>query len=151
MGYEHRVLKAECGHCKRQVAWSWKPPRETPTTWSCKCRYRNFLKPPPKWPDIPRTLYIGHERNKRLRLHPIPPDVPDSYTRWAKHYSIRSFLYQASRSLGVCHYTCRDRGTVMDEVVFSDRCCRPEDANDQWAEDFECHIASGWTNGQTEC
>jgi hypothetical protein len=146
MGYEHRALKAECGHCKRQVAWSWKPPLKTPTTWLCQCRYRNFLTPPPKWPDLPLTLYIGHERNKRLRLHPIPPDISDAH--WAQPYSIRSFLYQASRSLGGCHYMCGDRGTVMDERVFSDRCCQSWEADDEsWAEraiHLECHIAGGW-------
>ena len=28
----HRALKAECGHCKREVAWSWKPPTKTHAT-----------------------------------------------------------------------------------------------------------------------
>lgn len=149
MAYEHRAIKAACGHCKREVAWSWKPPVKTPATWRCTCGYRNFLKSQPKWPDLPLTLYIGHERHKRLRLHPIPPDVSDAH--WAQPYSIRSFLFQASRSLGGCHYMCRDRGTVMDERVFSDRCCQPEEADNSWAEDFECHIASGWTGGEIEC
>ena len=149
MAYEHRALRAACGHCKREVAWSWKPPAKTPTTWRCTRGYRNHLKSAAKWPELPLTLYLGSDRNKRLRLHPIPPDV--SETHWAQPYSIRSFLYQASRGLGGCHYMCRDRGTVMDEKVFSDRCCPAEEADNNWAEDFECHIASGWTGGSTEC
>jgi hypothetical protein len=49
----------------------------------------------------------------------------------------------------------------MDELVFSDRCYRSEeiDLADIYSrgqgvdlvEDFECHITSGWTGGQTEC
>ena len=149
MGYEHRALKAECRHCKRQVAWSWKPPAETPNNWLCGCGFRNYLKPPPKWPELPLTLYVGHDRHKRLRLHPTPPELSDA--TWAQPYSIRSFIYQASRELGGCHYNCRLRGVVMDEAVFSDRCCPTEQADNVWAEHSECHIAGGWTNGQATC
>ena len=39
----------------------------------------------------------------------------------------------------------------MDEDVFSDRCCPAEQADDAWAEDSECHMAGGWTNGQDTC
>jgi len=149
MGYEHRALRAACGHCGKQVAWSWKLPTKAPVSWRCECEYRNVLKPPPKWPDLPLTIYMGYEQHKRLKLHPLPPDAAEE--KWVQPYSIRSFLYQASRALGGCYYTCRDRGMVMDERVFSDRCIPSEEAENMHAEDSECHIASGWTNGETSC
>jgi hypothetical protein len=30
-------------HCKRQVAWSWKPPVKTPTNWRGECGYLLLL------------------------------------------------------------------------------------------------------------
>lgn len=151
MGYDHRGLKASCAKCKRTVAWSWKPPTKPPRVWKCDCGTRNYLKEPPKWPDLPLTLYIGHEKNKRLRLHPVPPDLESA--AWAQPYSIRSFLHQASRSLGGCHYMCRERGTVMDQKVFADYCCAPEAAESAWgnADEWECHMAAGWIHGQERC
>ena len=153
MGYEHWALKAECGNCKHEVVWScksWKPP--TPSyDWRCKkCGCKNYLKLPSKWSELPKTLYVGHERHKRLRLHPTPPELSDAI--WAQPYSIRSFIYQASRKPGGCHYNCRLRNVEMGEGVFSDRCCPTEQANDAWPEDYsECHMACGWINGQGTC
>jgi hypothetical protein len=109
----------------------------------------NYLRAPPEWPDLPRTLYVGHEKNKRLRVHPLPPDTQSR--DWAQPYSIRSFIYQAGRSLGCCEYRCTTRGTVMDQKVFSDLCYP---VSEEWADEepiSECHMACGWIHGETTC
>lgn len=157
MGYGHRALKATCAKCERMVAWSLKAESRIPRAWNCQCGVRNYLKEQPKYPDLPLTLYIGHERNRRLRLHPVPPDVQDA--DWAQPYSIRSFLYQASRALGGCHYNCRERGIVMGQKVFADYCCPFDELSssvppdDVWDEptECECHIAGGWIHGEERC
>jgi hypothetical protein len=46
---------------------------------------------------------------------------------------------------------CVTRGTVMDETVFSDTCSAPEDVGEDGPETWDCHIAGGWTNGQSTC
>jgi len=151
MGYEHRTLKAACAICKKQVLWSCKISNKIPRTWKCECGTRNYLTEPPKWPDLPLALYIGHKKNKRLKIHPIPPNIQNS--DWAQPYSIRSFLYQASRSLGGCYYMCRERGTVMDQKIFADFCCSPESLENSWGDpdEWECHMANGWIHGYERC
>jgi hypothetical protein len=39
----------------------------------------------------------------------------------------------------------------MGERLLLDRCCAPEDLEGFDVERHDCHIASGWTKGQTEC
>jgi DNA-directed RNA polymerase subunit RPC12/RpoP len=146
MGYQHRVRKATCGNCGKQVAWSWSDGLAAARVWKCNCSSRNYLKPPPDWPDLPRALYIGPEKTRRLKVYALPPEVPN--TSWAQPYSVRSFVFQASRNLGGCSYSCQVRGNVMGETVFTDICTDPEEAYD---ESWDCHLVGGWTSGQTEC
>lgn len=150
MSYENHSLKATCPKCNRSVLWSWKPGRKykPPSSWNCTCGYRNYIAPPPVWPEIPHILYLGHEQNQQLRIHPIRPGTISE--AWNQPYSIRSFLLQASRALGGCSYGCISRGTVMDEPVFADICNSPEDS-DGFPEAWDCHMAAGWTNGETSC
>jgi hypothetical protein len=150
MGYQDRALKAACKRCQKEVAWLWQgDQKKAPPSWLCKCGWRNFLIKSPDWPDLPRTLYLGHELNRRLRVYPSPPQNQSPV--WAQPYSIRSFLLQASENLGGCSYSCSTRGVVMDEAIFSDTCCAPEDQEEQWQQHWDCHIAGGWTNGQSTC
>jgi hypothetical protein len=92
--------------------------KESTSSWPCQCSWRNFLIKSPDWPDLPRTLYLGHEPNRRLRVHPLPPQKQSPV--WAQPYSIRSFLLQASENLGGCSYNCAIQGVVMDETIFAD-------------------------------
>ncbi len=151
MSYENHALTATCPKCQRQVGWFWKPDEKykAPSSWLCTCSYRNYIAPPRRWPDIPRTLYLGHEQNRHLRLYPVPPDR--STPEWVQPYSIRSFLFQASEALGGCSYSGKYRGSVMDEPVFADVCCAPEDTDQTWKNTWDCHLTAGWTNGQSTC
>jgi hypothetical protein len=152
MGYENRALKAACRKCGNVVGWFWKPGEtyRNPSSWLCKgCNHWNYIASPPRWPSIPGTLYLGHEQNRQLRLHPVPADR--STPEWVRPYSIRSFLLQASEALGGCSYTGKYRGSVMDEDIFADVCCSLEDANETWRDSWNCHITAGWTNGETSC
>jgi hypothetical protein len=154
MSYENRALKAKCKKCSRQIAWFWKDQREAPTSWLCQCGCRNFLVKPPEWPNVPRTLYLGWDHNRRLRVHPFPPSKAESENPvWAQPYSIRSFLLQASNALGGCSYGCSTRGNVMDETILADRCYSPLDPAEwpEGPETWDCHLAGGWTNGQSTC
>jgi len=148
MGYEHRARKATCGNCGKQVAWFWKGSKNASEHWACECGKINYLKALPEWPEVPRTLYIGPDKLARLKVYPLPPECPDE--EWAQPYSIRSFVYQASRKFGGCSYFCRVRGTVMDEKVFTDSCFDP--THDTYDTDkWDCHMVSGWTTGQESC
>ena len=148
MSYENRSLKATCPQCNRSVCWNWKPGEayRPPTNWNCRCGYNNSIAPPPSWPEVPRTLYLGHERNHQLKIHPVHPR---SVADWAQPYSIRSFLRQASEQLGGCSFGSVSQGRVMDEPVFKDICSVPDDGD--WPETWDCHITSGWTRDQRSC
>ena len=152
MGYEHRTMRAVCPQCQTRYIWSWKGEKKPPSQWICNnCDYRNFLKSPPRWPSLPIQLSLGHEKNRRLRVHPVRPNSDDD---WNQPYSIRSFLSQASDSLRGCIYSCSTRGTVMGEKVYHDSCYSDDDVGDDWTyrpTTWECHIAAGWTNGQVSC
>jgi len=155
MGYQHRGRKATCGHCKKQVAWFWKGDKTISNKWDCDCGAVNFLKELPEWPNIPHVLYIGPEKFARFKIHPVPPDATNE--EWAQPYSVRSFVYQASRRFGSCIYNCERRGVVMDEVVFNDICYEPyEPAPNEWypsepPASWDCHMVGGWITGQESC
>jgi hypothetical protein len=105
---------------------------------------RNVLGKLPEWPDLPRTLYIGHEKDQQVKLYPVPPDR--SNEAWAQPYSIRSFVSQASSRLGGCSYWSSARGSVMGEPVFLDQC------GDAISSGFEtCHFVAGFTIGRGTC
>jgi hypothetical protein len=123
VGYEHRVLKSTCPNCKSTCAWTWqRSPKKMRESWVCdKCDVTNFLGKVPEWPNVPRTLYLGHDRSHQVKIHPVPPSSPT--TSWAQPYSIRSFVLQASSRIGGCQlYWCVEQGTVMGEPVFQDFC-----------------------------
>ena len=148
MGYEHRARRVTCPNCKKQVAWFLEKSAKLSNTWTCNCGATNHLKAMPDWPSVPRTLYIGPDKYARFKLYPIPPECPNE--SWAQPYSIRSFVYQASRQFGRCHYGCSHRGQVMDEVVYSDA-CHDGDADDDYSEPHQCHLVAGWTTGLDSC
>jgi hypothetical protein len=129
--------------------WNLKPNGRMPNQWTCdKCQVNNILGFVPQWPDLPRTLYIGHEKNRQMKVHPFPPSTssPDA---WAQPYSIRSFVSQASAHFGGCHYWSSFKGEVMGEPTFTDQCA-PHECADSW--DYKnCHLVAGWTLGQITC
>src|SRR5207253_5768440 len=103
MGYHHRVRKAICGSCKKQVVWCWDDTKKVSNVWTC-CGVQNYIKPLPEWPPVPRSLYIGPDKLARFKVHPVPPQYPNE--KWAQSFSIRSFVSQVSEKFGGCQYTC---------------------------------------------
>jgi hypothetical protein len=145
-------VKAVCGSCESGVYWNWEGESSDrpPVKWVCrKCESKNFLRRPPRWPNVPPFVYIGHERNRQMKVYPIPPEEND--VTWCPPYSTRSFMAQASRRLGGCAFSTRLTGTVMGQPVFSDRCMEAGGAADEYAEDHECHVLAGFATGQTTC
>jgi len=97
---------------------------------------------------VPRTLYIGWEKHRQIKLYPVPPESENE--SWAQPFSIRSFVAQASQRLGGCGYSTSRRGSVMGEPVFSDVCREPESRG--WQDEGEpCHMVAGFTVGQPSC
>src|SRR5262249_55411251 len=137
MGYQHRVRKATCGNCNRKVVWSWKGSGQDSNKWECDCGRTNYLKALPDLPQVPHVLYIGPEKLRRLKIYPVPPECPDE--DWVQPYSTRSFVYQASRELQGCHYSCSKRGVVMGEPVYRDRCYDPT-VDEDWPDTWDCHL-----------
>src|SRR5437660_12808837 len=107
MGYAHRILKYTCPQCRTD--WKIEPQRLDDTLsykYTCdKCGALNRLIALAAWPDVERTVYLGHDNLKLLKVHPVAPGTQNE--PWAAPYSVRSFLYQASRHFGGCYYTCR--------------------------------------------
>jgi hypothetical protein len=116
--------------------------------WKCECGWINYFHPLSEWPEVPRSLYIGWDNNKLMKLYPVPPE--EAGQSWAQPYSVRSFVHQTSRGLGGCHYTCRERGKVFDELVFYDICSDTDD-EDINAPAWNCHVLAGWSAGQPTC
>ncbi len=171
MGYQHIALKAACGKCGSGVYWSWESwggPGNVVKPWKCQeCGALNTPKRARQsyhsWPEVPQSLYLGHDWNNQVKLYPVPPEALGE--TWAEPYSIRSFVYQASRLLGGCEYHPSERGFVMNEPAFSDRCSLPE-ASQSWDDwnlrcsfpeaselyaDWNCHMVMGWTKGKPTC
>src|SRR5713226_4901344 len=151
MGYTDWIWKSACSQCGLQVLWSWqRSPFGRSITWTCsKCEQFNSIKKIDRWPNLPQTLYIGYDQKNLLRLYPLPPESSDA--DWALPYSTRSFVYQASRVLGGCHYRPHQRGTVMGETVFSDHCYEPDVMHYSDSDVPPCHIVAGWTAGADTC
>src|SRR5262249_50438836 len=121
-----------------------RPNKSAPTRLKCECGVTNILERIPEYPNIPRSLYIGHDRLNQMKVYPVPPDTP----RWAQPYSIRSFVAQASKRFAGCTYSTRMNGFVMDEPVFTDRCADFEDA---FGVEGPCHLLAGFSIGQPTC
>jgi len=149
MGYDHYIVTANCGKCNARRLWNLTT-RRSPIRGKCQCGAINTFDELPEWPDIPRTLYIGPEKYKRLKLFPIPPSI-DHFSSWALPYSIRSFVYQSSRELGGCRYDTHYKGEVMGEMVYSDECTPPYSPEDENPPSLSCHMVAGWTTGETSC
>jgi len=145
VGYEHRACKAECGACGQGVWWRWEGERKKPLReWKCEdCDSTNVLRRPPEWPNVPDALYIGHDKQRQMKVYPVPPGNTQPYLQ---PYSTRSFMSQASEKFGGCFYGTRVTATVMGQPVFSDRCCTIDDGTER-----ECHILAGFGIGQTTC
>lgn len=150
MGYKHRIVSATCPQCNRSYYWKregWVGPFQAQTEWVCACGARNVNESLSEWPQVPRTLYAGHEKNQQVKIHPLPPEK--SNEKWSQPYSIRSFVYQVSRRLPGCSYTTSSSGEMMGEPVFTDRCYAPDAT--QWDESHSCHMIAGWTLGDATC
>lgn len=147
MGYDNWACKASCGSCGATVCWSWGRTQRAPRHWDCKCGMTNVLGPLSEWPQVPRELYVGHDKNRLLKLYPTPPS--DAAQEWAQPYSVRSFIAQASERLRGCSYTCTRRGSVMGQTVFTDMCLDPN--ADDYASGRNCHLVAGWTMGEASC
>jgi hypothetical protein len=104
MGYHQSVCKAACPKCGSKMLWTWNDSGRGPTArhklpdWKCECGARNVVAKLDPWPQVPRLLYIGHEKHRQLKLYPFPPD--DSTASWAQPYSIRSFVGRRPGAVG---------------------------------------------------
>ena len=149
MGYQHRIYSVKCGGCGTDwilTISSWEKGTLLPRTFTCdSCGAWNRTRKPNLLPNIPRVLYCGHERSRQLEIYPYP--VEQGETKWALPYSIRSFVYQASRQTQSCFYYCSGSTDVMGEPVHSDSC------NSQGGFDGgeNCHLLSGWIRGKETC
>src|SRR5689334_20415320 len=123
MAYNHRVVRAICGHCGKPGIWRLAPSDQIRRKLPCSCNAIINTRAVPKWPAVPRSIYIGPDRSKLLKLYPVPPDAKIEIPP----YSVRSFVYQTSRELGGCYYEVRERGHVYGDAVFYDLCSDPED------------------------
>jgi hypothetical protein len=151
MGYHHRARAVTCSKCSQRLAWFREGATTLPERWKCQCGTIHDLEPPPKWPEVPRALYIGPNKIARFKVYPFPPEY--SQEDWAQPFSIRSFIYQASQKFGGCYYRPGRRGTVMDEPVFTDNCYDSlhEADYEEYATPHDCHLVGGWTTGQDTC
>jgi hypothetical protein len=152
MGYQHRVLKSTCGHCKKTFGWVDRELRRFPQQWTCKqCGAINSQKLPDEKPNVPPFLFIGPEKLARFKVYATPPEHSNIAAEWAPPWSIRSFVKQASGKFQGCHFWSQRRGTVLGEPVFRDT-CRPHDSDiDHDDEGNDCHLVSGWSTGIDTC
>jgi hypothetical protein len=151
MAYFHRFYITQCGSCATRwlhTRESWGGESLLPISFVCnKCDHRNTTTSAVPVPDVPRLLYCGHEKHRQLEIYPFP--INQIGKPWAQPFSVRSFIYQASRQLGGCNYDCSEPRHVLGEPAYSDSCF---DANEDWEpEQHGCHILSGWTRGQESC
>lgn len=96
-------------------------------------------------PNLEPVLYIGAEKNKQVRICPVPPD---NHSFQFFPCSTRSFVYQISHELGGCEYSSEQQGHTMGQPVFTDMC---KDPMEDFALYTRCHMLSGWTRGETVC
>ena len=153
MGYADGALKATCGSCKAEVFWYSEPRPRLSGKWTCRhCGARNVLWTAPDWPDVPRELFIGHDKQRQVKLYPFPPpDDPDAAWTRAQPYCTRSFLSQVSRRLGGCAYKTYMASQVMGQPVFADRCSEPGQDWEASDDGRECHLIAGFTKGDSSC
>lgn len=149
MAYNHRIWSSKCGSCGKSFYWVYRNYEKLPSRWKCQCGARNRVASLPEYPEVPRSLYIGADNAHLLKVFPVPPE--EANANWALPYSVRSFIHQASRSLGGCTYSCKERGSVYDEPVFADTCWNPRTEDDFHSPDWNCHILGGWAAGQASC
>src|SRR6516165_7126348 len=155
MGYEHRLYTTNCGNCETE--WllrqkSWRRRTYLPRTFNCtSCGATNTTKNPCLYPDIPRVVYCGHDRNLQLEIFAYPPGYSDS--EWAQPYSIRSFVFQASQRLQSCRYQYGGASEIMGEPVHTDYCIDGFwDAGEFIESNREhCHLLGGWIRGKDTC
>lgn len=81
MGYHHRIWKGTCGHCGKTSAWVLRGPGKMSRNWKCDCGWTDYFRPLPEWPEVPRSLYIGSDKNGLLKLYPVPPEAGRSPMR----------------------------------------------------------------------
>jgi hypothetical protein len=106
-----------------------------------------MFEPEPLLPNVPSNFYIGTDRDRQMRVFPVPPD---DHSQPYFPYSTRSFVYQASREFGGCAFNSHKHGdTMTGEPVFTDSCRDPMD--DFGESTTKCHILSGWTRGRNTC
>lgn len=150
MGYDERLIASSCKGCNSRWLWRRKPgDRPLKAWWTCqKCSGQNQFGALPEWPEIPRSIYVGANNSRLLKLYPVPPEQSDE--AWARPYGVRSFIYQASRAFGGCRYSCASRGRIYDENIFSDRCTNPDDPSFE-PESWDCHVLAGWSAGKSSC
>lgn len=147
MGYHQVAFTASCIHCDKRVGWYFDSNPGKPSQWQCDCGYINYLYPLPTTPELPDTLYIGPDRNRRFKVYPVPPTW--STSDWAAPFSIRSFVSQASERFGGCNYRCWPRSSIHGNPVYDDICDDGETWDNQ--EQEPCHVVTGWINGKTTC
>src|SRR5687767_12546152 len=88
MGYQHRLFKVTCPKCRRTATYNCARLGNVPRTWKCECLWTHHLRPLPDWPDVPRLLHAGWDKNRLLRLYPVPPE--ESKQAWPLTFSVRS-------------------------------------------------------------
>ena len=152
MGYREKALKTKCGNCGTIWGWKWREPeiKKTPAKLTCRsCGAENQLATLESVENVPSFLYLGHEKNRQLKILPVPVGSHLDRTAFPP-YSIRSFVQQASCELGGCSYSCNKRGEVHGEYVFHDHCC-PGDSDEYYDGSSACHVVHGWIKGQISC
>lgn len=169
MGYQHRVLKASCGGCGTEWHWTWEAwvfeEERAPSQFICrKCRTPNYLAPMQRWPNVPRSLFIGQDKHRQIEVFPVPPEWPDEMAISELislpylPYSTRSFVFQMSHQrVGTCLYHAYYRSEVMGEAVFRDVCVPRDKLPDRdWipaeeVPEIACRVFSGLTLGPDAC
>jgi hypothetical protein len=147
MGYQQRIYKYTCPNCAKEWAMTLDSTPAFSHTCSA-CQARNEMRPLPKWPDVPRSLYLGHDSANVMKVYPVPPGHEDD--PWADPYSVRSFVWQAGRHFGGCWYKCGTDEWLYGEPIFRDTCA-PVDADGPSDEYANCSILTGWSTGKTTC
>ena len=160
VGYQHCIWSFTCGQCgagwffPSKPNWrepSWHSPT-FPVTYKCtKCGATNKFLYPGIQPNIPLVLYLGHDKDRQLEIHPVPSGMIFAGSAGYFPYSTRSFIHQASQKLRGCSYTCwADGQTLGGEPVFMDLCGVLGEEDCQIA-DQRCQVFAGWPRSEYPC
>lgn len=145
MAYRQYIYKYTCPECKTE--WTHTMDRMPAFKSTCGCGAQLVVRPLPRWPDVPRSIYLGAENANVLKVYPVPPGHEDD--SWADPYSVRSFVWQAAHHYNLCQYQCDSDQSLYGEPIFRDQCYSPDAGYGE--EPSRCSILTGWSTGKMEC